>query len=528
MPPQLRKKEAQEREASAFLPTKFPGRNEGLRSQALQAEQHEYLPPDKALLNLVPESLTIYRHCNKKTGNLMKVDIDAAELGQFVDKSRRQYELDLKALVNIPSVSVNPDHKSDIVRTAAHAVKLLTDAGAKAQIVPTKGNPVVFAEMISSDSHPTVTVYNHLDVQPAEPSEWTSAPFDMKIAYDSYVGRGTTDDKGPALSVLYAARYVREHKIPINIKFIWELEEEIGSPSFETFLTENIAKLKTDSVVVSDTIWVSRERPAIGYGLRGLQGVCLKLSTGAKDVHSGTTGGLARNPVGELCQLISQCYDAGTGKVHIPGFYDDVRPLTDAERDNFLNSGFSTEHFQAAHELSGLRTEDNSEAVMRIWALPTFEVHGIVGGYTGPGIKTIVPHQAEAKISMRLVPDQDPAKILKLVTDFVQANNKDVTVTPQGTLHPYLSDFSGPYAIAARQSMSEAFGKDPAFVREGGSIGAVVSMKKILNSPIIFLGLSIPEHGYHAVNENFDWQQASGGIRMFVKYFSRLAQMKPN
>jgi acetylornithine deacetylase/succinyl-diaminopimelate desuccinylase-like protein len=456
----------------------------------------------------------------------MKVDIDVQDVAKYAEQSRANFERDLKKLVDVPSVSMDPAHKQDMVRCAEAAAAMLKEAGAKAEVVKTAGNPVVIGAFESSPNHPTVTVYNHLDVQPADPSEWKTEPFQMKIDNGTYFGRGSTDDKGPALSVLYAARYAREHNIPINIRFIWELEEEIGSPNFEQFLKDNAGKLKTDSVVVSDTIWVSRERPAIGYGLRGLQGFSLRLKTGAKDVHSGLVGGLARNPIGELAQLISECYDATNGHVKIPGFYDDVRKLSPEETENFLNSGFTVDEFKRAHELKSLRTNDNAQAAERIWAMPTWEVHGIVGGYSGPGIKTIVPHQAEAKISMRLVPNQDPDKMLQLVTEFVKQRNPDVQVEREGSLRPYLGDFSGPFAQAAKQAMTEAFGKEPAFVREGGSIGAVVSMQQVLGVPIMFLGLSLPEHGYHAINENFDWQQASGGMKMFVRYFSALARMK--
>jgi acetylornithine deacetylase/succinyl-diaminopimelate desuccinylase-like protein len=267
----------------------------------------------------------------------MKVDIDAKDVGRYAEESRAAFERDLKKLVDLPSVSMDPAHKKDIEATAAEAARLLTEFGAKAEVVKTKGNPVVIGEFSSGNAaNPTVTVYNHLDVQPADASEWKSPPFDMKIDNGTYFGRGSTDDKGPALTVLYAARYAHQHKIPVNIKFIWELEEEIGSPNFEQFLLDNKDKLKTNSVVVSDTIWVSRERPAIGYGLRGLQGVILKLDTGVKDVHSGLVGGLARNPIGELAKLISEAYDATTGEIKIPGFYDDVRKLDDAEMKNFV------------------------------------------------------------------------------------------------------------------------------------------------------------------------------------------------
>jgi acetylornithine deacetylase/succinyl-diaminopimelate desuccinylase-like protein len=444
-------------------------------------------------------------------------------LDQYVRGCRDDYEARLAAIVEIPTVSMEPDSKPEIRRGADLVCNYLKSAGAEAEVVETPGNPVVLGKLRTSKGHPTVTVYNHIDVQPADPGEWHKAPFTFYKHDGIYEGRGTTDDKGPALTALEAARYSVENGIPLNINFIWELEEEIGSPNFEHFIKNNLSALATDSVLVSDTIWISRSRPAVPYGLRGAMMLTMSLETGAKDVHSGLTGGAARNPVGELCKLVSECYDADTGRVKIKGFYDNVRPTTKKELANFLDSGFTTQKFKAAHELKKLRFDKAEQVLKAIMALPTFEVHGITGGYQGPGVKTIVPHNAQAKISCRLVPDQQPKIIFKLIRDFVRTKNSDVKVEFQAALEPYLGEFSGPYAEAASESMRFAFGRRPAFTREGGSIGAVVTMKKYLKSPIVFLGLSLPEHGYHAKNEYFDWGQASGGIKMFVRYFDQIS-----
>lgn len=456
----------------------------------------------------------------------MTVEVQVDRLTDYINASRHTYESQLKEFVDVPSVSVDPAHKSDINKMAEKAEQLLRSLGATAEIVKTSGNPVVIGEFHSDKSNPTVLVYNHIDVQPADPSEWKSHPFIMKIEGDKYLGRGTTDDKGPALAVLYAAKYAYDHKFPINIKFLWELEEEIGSPSFLEFLKIAKGKLATKSVVISDTIWVSKDKPAIPYGLRGLQTFLVKLQTGTKDVHSGETGGLARNPIAELAALIAECLDAKSGEVKIPGFYDDVKRASDDEIDGFVKSGFSLEHFRTAHELKSLRTSDTKDGAARVWTRPTFEVHGITGGYAGPGVKTIVPYQAEVKISTRLVPDQDPAKIIELFKKFVKEKCPDAVVEPGGTLKPYLGEHEGEFPNAAKQAVKLAFDKEAAFVREGGSIGAVVSMKEILNVPIVFLGLSLPEHGYHAINENFDWGQASGGIKLFVHYFKLISEIR--
>jgi acetylornithine deacetylase/succinyl-diaminopimelate desuccinylase-like protein len=450
----------------------------------------------------------------------MKSDID-----QYVQSSQSEFEAKLREWVEIPTISADPEHVADIQRGAAAAVEYLRSLGADAESVPTPGNPVVVGKFKTGNNLPTVTIYNHLDVQPANEPQWQRAPFVFHKDGNRYIGRGSTDDKGPALTALFGARYAVQQGTPVNIQFIWEFEEEIGSPNFEHFLKNKAKDLKTDSVAVSDTIWIARGKPAVAYGLRGLAPVRLVLETGTKDVHSGVTGGAARNPITELCALIADCYDVGKGQIKIPGFYDDVAKLSKAEMENFLASGFSVKEFKRAHELKKMREGNAIDIASRLWARPTFEVHGIVGGYTGPGVKTAIPYRAEAKISMRLVPNQKGEKILKLVRDFIKKRNPDVQFIPESVLNPYLGPHTGPHADAAREAMRAAFGRQPAFVREGGSIGAVVTMQKYLKAPIVFLGLSLPEHGYHAPNENFDWEQASGGMKMFARYFETLASL---
>jgi acetylornithine deacetylase/succinyl-diaminopimelate desuccinylase-like protein len=446
-------------------------------------------------------------------------------LDTYVRECRGDFEAKLAELVEIPTVSMDPARQQDIRRGAECARQYLESIGARAKVIETPGNPVVFGRIEIDARYPTLTIYNHLDVQPADPSEWHKAPFAFYRQDGRYEGRGTTDDKGPALSALEAARYSVGNGLPLNINFIWELEEEIGSPNFEYFVKNNLDILKTDSVLVSDTIWISRGRPAIPYGLRGMMTFTMALQTGAKDVHSGLTGGAARNPIGELCKVIAECYDADSGKVKVKGFYDDVKPVTRAEVKSFLDSGFTTQKFKAAHELKKLRFQAPEQVLKAVMALPTFEVHGITGGYQGPGVKTIVPYQAEAKISCRLVPNQQPKRVFSLIRYFIHEKNPDVKVHFEAALEPYLGEFKGPYADAASEAMKFAFGRYPAFTREGGSIGAVVTMKRYFKAPITFLGLSLPEHGYHAKNENYDWGQASGGVKMFVKYFDAVSQI---
>jgi len=455
------------------------------------------------------------------------MNLSKNELLAFARAERERFERALRQFVEIPTVSSEPDRQRDIRRCADLAAQTIRDFGGEPRILETAGNPIVHGRFDSDNGGPTVTIYNHLDVQPAsrETEPWDSDPFVFTKNGDRYFGRGTTDDKGPALTALWGVRAAREAGVPINVRVLWELEEEIGSPNFEAAMKENASQLATDSVIVSDTIWVARDRPACPAGLRGLEGFELVLETGETDQHSGVTGGAARNPIGELMKLVSEMYDATTGKVKIPGFYEDVEPPSKRELDEFRNSGFSVKKFKKDHLFKSIRTEDSMEVMKKIWAMPTLEVHGLVGGYTGPGIKTIIPPRATVKISCRIVPNQDPKKIGKLVRDFVKKHNPDVKFVEEASMQPYKAPTTGPLADAVRSAMKFAFGKEPVFVREGGSIGAVISMERFLRCPVMFLGLSLPEHGYHAPNENYDWQQASGGMVAFAKYLQEVAAL---
>ena len=445
-----------------------------------------------------------------------------AELrGEFVDK--------LADLVGIPSVSMEPERHADVRRCAALACEYLRELGAEASIIETQGLPLVLGRVIQDPAFPTVTIYNHLDVQPADGDGWKTSPFQLERKGDRYHGRGATDDKGPLLAALLGARLALAAGVKLNFKFLWECEEEIGSPSFAAALaalakgTKARPGLRTDSIVVSDTIWPSAGQPAIPYGLRGLLGFVVRLRTGDKAVHSGTTGGAARNPVAELAALLAECHDARTGRIRIPHFHDEVRKVGAAERRELARSGLSRAKFQKAHGLHSLRVADDRRLAEAIMIAPTFEVHGIVGGYSGPGVKTIVPHAAEAKLSCRLVPDQRPREIFRRVQRFIAAKCPDAKVVFEAALEPYIADTRGPFLKAAVRATQETFGRRPALTREGGSIGAVVTMAKLLRKEVVLLGLSLPEDGYHATNESFAWSQAAGGIELFFRYFQQLA-----
>ncbi len=453
--------------------------------------------------------------------------LSLAALREFTVRQRDSFEERLRRLVEIPTVSADPAHRDDVRAGAMLAAEMIRAFGGDACIIETGGHPLVHGSFGDDPRLPTITVYNHLDVQPAsrEHEPWETDPFTFTRSGDRYLGRGTTDDKGPALSALFGIAAARAAGVRANLRVLWEMEEEIGSPNFERALRAERERLATDVVVVSDTIWVSRGRPACPAGLRGLQGFTLSLETAATDQHSGVVGGAARNPLAELMQLVSACFDAKTGKVRIPGFYDDVVAPTRAELEEFRRSGFTVAGFLRDHGFRSIRSRDALDVMRRIWAQPTFEVHGVVGGYTGPGVKTVVPPRAEVKISCRLVPNQRGARVLAAIRRFVREQNPDVRLHPEQSLEPHRGIAAGPLAEAVRHAISFAFGRPPVFVREGGSIGAVVTMERWLKSPVLFLGLSLPEHGYHAPNERFDWEQASGGIVAFAKLFAELAAL---
>ena len=454
--------------------------------------------------------------------------LDRNQLFEFAKNHRDEYEALLKRFVETPTVSCDPAHAEDIRAGLDLTVETLRKFGGTVDVYKaSKGNPLVHGVFGSSKNVPTVTVYNHIDVQPAskETEPWDSEPFVMTKKGDSYFGRGTTDDKGPALAALYGARAAMEADIPININFLWEFEEEIGSPNFESIISKAASNLRTDSVVVSDTVWVSRERPASSAGLRGLLGFLLTLETGEVDTHSGETGGASRNPIAELMRLVCDLYDPRTGRIKIKGFYDDVIPPSKQELNDWANCGFSVRAFKKAHHLKLMRTQDSLEVMKRIWGMPTFEVHGVVGGYQGPGVKSIVPPRAEVKASFRLVPVQDPEKIKKQLKAAVKELNPDVKLQFESAAPAFRTVLEGPLPEALKDAVKFAFKRDAVFVRDGGTIGAMTSIEKILKCPVLFLGLSLPEHGYHAPNENFDWQQASGGMVAFAKYFEEIANL---
>ncbi|MDE3246071.1 MAG: M20/M25/M40 family metallo-hydrolase [Acidobacteriota bacterium] len=444
----------------------------------------------------------------------------------FAEDHREAFEAELRVLVEIPSVSADPARAGDVRRCAEAAKNLFERHGAQAEILETDGNPFIHGWLGDDPAFSTITVYNHMDVQPAGEPEWTAEPFKFTVDGDTYRGRGSTDDKGPAVTAFFGALAAKKAGVPLNIHFLWELEEEIGSPNFAAGLDKHQDRFKTDAIVVSDTVWITRGKPSTPAGLRGLKGFILTLETADHDLHSGVVGGAARNPLAELIELVSQMMDGNTGKVKIPGFYKEVVKPSKQELAGWATSGFTTATFMKDHMLKGLRAKDPISILKRVWGRPTMEVHGVVGGYTGPGIKSAVPPRAEVKLSCRLVPDMDEHKTMDRIKKFVKKHNPDVVVHEEHGLAPFKGHVTGPYAEAIRDAYQFAFGAPCTFTREGGSIGAVKTMEDILGTQVFFLGLSLPEHGYHAPNENYDWEQAGGGMAAFARYFQTVSGIK--
>jgi acetylornithine deacetylase/succinyl-diaminopimelate desuccinylase-like protein len=449
--------------------------------------------------------------------------LDRASLEAYASRVRPVYERWLKRLVEIPTVSSDPSRREDCARGAAAAAELVASLGGRARLVKTGGHPLLVGEFAGPKGSPTLTLYNHLDVQPAdrEAEGWRTDPFRFVQKGGRYLGRGTTDDKGPALAALFGVAAAHEAGVPATVKLLWETEEEIGSPHFERTLRRLGGAVATDAVVISDGSWLTRRRPTVAAGLRGFKGFRFTLETAEGDVHSGLAGGAVRNPLGELMDLACALHDPRTGRVKVPGFYDGIVKPTKKERADFRRSGFTVARFKQDNHVRRLRSENALEVMESLWTRPTFEVHGLAGGHQGAGLKSIVPARGELKASCRLVPGQDPDRVAALVVAFAKKHNPDVvTEVMPGGAAASVWEPTGPLAAAVKAAVRFAFGATPAFVRDGGSVGTVISMEKVLRCPVGFLDLSMPDHGYHAPNENFEWAQAAGGMAAFA----RLAQ----
>lgn len=430
------------------------------------------------------------------------------DVTDFLNSNRDAAVAELQELLRIPSVSADSAFKEHMAAAAEFVVNKLTSAGLSAEIVPTDGHPIVYGEWTQAEGAPTVLVYGHYDVQPPDPVEkWTTPPFEPDIRDGRIWARGATDDKGQVWThVLSVAAWLQVRgSLPVNVKFVIEGEEEVGSNNLETFLRDNREKLACDVAVISDTAQYGPGIPAITYGLRGILACEVTLTGPNRDLHSGVFGGAVANPVNELCRLVSLLHD-DQRRVAVPGFYDDVKPLTDEERSQFAALPFDEAAWLADLGVAASVGESGYTATERRWARPTCDVNGMFGGYTGEGPKTIVPSTATAKITCRLVPDQDPHSLTEALRQFLESNLSPGVTMEFSTAHggsPSMADLNSPYMAAAKAAIEQAFGTAPVLIREGGSIPVVASLDEILGVETLLLGWGQNSDNLHSPDEHF-------------------------
>lgn len=447
----------------------------------------------------------------------------------YIKDNQQNYIEELKDFLRIPSISTLPENKDDINRCANFVADKLRNAGmSRVEVIQTEGHPLVYGEWLGAPGKPTVLVYGHYDVQPVDPIElWENQPFDPVVKDGKIFARGATDDKGQMYMHIKSieAFFKTEGSLPLNVKFIIEGEEEIGSESLESFINNNTDLLKCDTVLVSDTALYDEGIPTLTYGLRGLSYLEVEVTGPNRDLHSGTFGGGVGNPVNILAGMIAKLHDKN-GKITIPHFYDDVLKLTKKERDNFKSLKFSDKKFAKELGVAALEGESGFTTLERLWARPTLDCNGIIGGFTGKGAKTVIASKASAKVSMRLVPNQDPKKISKLFTKYFKSlapKSVKVQVTDLHGALPALTPLDNPATVAASVAMEKAFDKKIVYMREGGSVPIVTVFSKKLKAPVVLMGLGLNTENLHSPNEHFNLTHFQLGIMSsayFIKEFS--------
>lgn len=448
----------------------------------------------------------------------------------YIENNKERFLNELIELLKFPSVSSLSKHKGDMDNCAEWLRNHLETIGLNnCKVYPTDLHPAVYGEWLGAEGKPTLLVYGHYDVQPVDPLNlWDSPPFEPVIKDDKIYARGAVDDKGQFWANIKAIEAVLSEKgeLPVNVKVILEGEEEIGSPSLPKFMTEHQDLLKCDLIAVSDSPMFDYNVPTICYGLRGLAYVEIYLNGPSKDLHSGSFGGVLANPIEVLAKMIAQLKD-DNGRIAIPGFYDKVLELTPQERGNFASLPYDEQKYLdvvGSPELFGEKGYTTSE---RTWVRPTLDPNGIIGGFTGEGAKTVIPSQASCKISMRLVPDQDPEEIAGLFEDFVRKicppTVKMELIRHHGGM-PYLIPLDSPVIKMTAKALKRGFGKDPVYVREGGSIPIVAAFKKILGADTVLLPLGLPDENAHSPNENFYLPNFFHGIKSVVYFFEEMAE----
>ncbi|ULH15899.1 dipeptidase [Deinococcus sp. KNUC1210] len=437
-------------------------------------------------------------------------------LKDVVEDTYAQAQDELFELLRIASVSADPAYKPEMQRAAEYLQSKLGTLGFIARIDATAGHPVVYAERLQAPDAPTVLIYGHYDVQPPAPlDKWQTPPFEPSIREGRIYARGATDDKGQAYAhVRGVEALLTQGELPVNVKFLLEGEEEIGSPNLEAYLEAHASELKADVIVISDGSRFAPDVPTVTYGLRGLSYVEVHVTGANRDLHSGSYGGAAPNAINMLAQIITRLKD-DQGRITIPGFYDGIEDLTDEERHMWAQLPHDDAEFAGSIGASALPGETGYTTLERLWARPTLDVNGIWGGYQGEGSKTVIAGQAGAKISMRLVPGQDPERITKLIQDYIP------TIAPEGAqvevvaLHggqPVKIDLDNAYVRAAGRALEAVYGKTPSFTRGGGSIPIVAAFRSVLKAPVVLVDFGLNADAPHSPNESFAVEDYRNGI----------------
>ena len=436
----------------------------------------------------------------------------------------------LFSLIRIPSISALPEHHDDMLKCADRWKELLLAAGAdRAEVMPSDGNPLVYAEKLIPGADKTILIYGHYDVMPVEPLElWKSDPFKPEVRDEHIWARGADDDKGQSFIQYAAFEFLVKHNLlRHNVKFILEGEEEIGSPSLETFLAQHRELLKSDIILVSDTSMLAADLPSLTTGLRGIAYWDVEVTGPNHDLHSGHFGGAVANPINVLCEMIAKMTDAN-GRITIPHFYDDVEELPDAERKMIASIPFDEEKYKRALDVEELRGEKGYSTIERNSCRPSFDVCGIWGGHIGEGSKTVLPSKAYAKLSCRLVPHQDYNKINELFAQYFQSlapKSVKVKITFSHGGHGYVCPISFPAYKAAEQGFEQAFGKRPLAARRGGSIPIISVFEKVLGVKTILMGFGLESNAIHSPNENFSLDIFRKGIESVVGFHEAYDQL---
>jgi acetylornithine deacetylase/succinyl-diaminopimelate desuccinylase-like protein len=451
-----------------------------------------------------------------------------SSLSEYLENNRDRHLDELKDFLRIPSISAKSEHSGDMTTAAAWLAERMLEAGLQsAEVIQTGGHPIVLGEWRGAPGAQTLLVYGHYDVQPPEPlDEWDTPPFEPTVRDDNLYARGSVDDKGQMYLHLKAveAHIAERGKLPVNVVFLVEGEEEIGSPHLADFLRANQARLACDAVLISDTSMFAPGLPSIGVGLRGLAYMEIRVQGARSDLHSGSYGGAVVNPANALATIISKLRDS-EGRVAIPGFYDTVRELGERERASMDSLPFDEESLREEVGSPKLGGEAGFNALERVWARPTLDVNGLLSGYTGEGAKTVLPARAMAKVSMRLVPDQDYHDIERRFIDYVKKIAPEGVTVEVEALHggqPWRADPTEPIFDAASRALEQAFGRQPVFIREGGSIPIVQVFQEVFGAPVVLLGFGLPGENAHAPNEWFSLDNYRRGTDAIARLYDEL------